>query len=63
MVHTEVKVDKFPVCDFCKEIGEKNEAAVDGMTTFGYWANMCEDCFRACGTGLGLGKGQRLILK
>lgn len=60
---TETKVESLPLCDLCKEIGEENEAHYDGMTVFGYWANMCDDCFAAVGTGLGIGVGQRLVLQ
>ena len=32
-------------CDFCSK-----EAKYDGRTIFGYWANMCPDCFRLYGS-------------
>ena len=54
----EVKIDVLPACDFCKT----NEAKYDGRTTLGPWAYMCQSCFRIYGVGLGLGKGQRLVL-
>lgn len=38
-------------------------AVVDGKTVHGPWANMCEECFRELGTGLGTGRGQRFILR
>jgi hypothetical protein len=47
-----------PNCDFCGE-----PAKVDGKTHSGPWANMCGDCFTIHGIGLGLGKGQTLLLK
>ena len=53
----EVRVKNLPSCDFC-EI----PAAVDGKTTMGPWANMCETHFTQYGVGLGTGKGQRLVL-
>jgi len=60
VAHESVEVSKLPRCDF-------NEghppAAVDGKTNMGPWAYMCEGCFQSHGVGLGLGKGQRLIVK
>lgn len=62
---TEVEVSKFPPCDI--HIAYKNrrdvEARYDGKTKQGPWAYMCEECFLKHGTGLGTGKGQRLIVK
>ncbi len=55
--NTETKVTEYPKCDFCP-----GEAHYDGRTFFGPWASMCEKCFRFSGIGLGLGRGQRLIL-
>lgn len=43
-------------CNFCKT----EEAAYDGKTIYGPWAFMCKSCFAQVGTGLGLGKGQKL---
>ena len=43
-------------CDICNK--ETNEY-VDGKTKMGPWANMCLDCFKTNGVGIGLGKGQR----
>lgn len=37
-------------------------ATVDGRTTDGRWANMCDPCFADRGVGLGTGRGQRLIV-
>ena len=58
MSHTEVTVTKKPKCDFCDEVAE-----YDGKTTLGPWANMCATCYGQFGTGLGLGKGQKLVTK
>ncbi len=55
--HTEVAVEVLPRCDFCD-----SQAAYDGKTQMGPWANMCEAHFQAHGIGLGLGKGQKLVL-
>lgn len=62
--HTEVKVATIPMCDVHKyELGDPNvPAKYDGKTWMGPWANMCEECFETHGTGLGLGRGQRLVL-
>jgi len=55
--HTEVQVQAIPGCDFCKQ-----RAQYDGKTNMGAWAYMCEAHFRQYGVGVGLGRGQRLIL-
>jgi len=57
MAHTKVTVERLPKCDFCGRI-----ARYDGRTKDGRWAYMCEGCFAIRGIGLGLGKGQELIL-
>ena len=54
----EVTVTKKPKCDFCDEVAE-----YDGKTTLGPWANMCATCYGQFGTGLGLGRGQKLVVK
>ena len=63
--HTEVIVDELPQCDFCKQ--NPNiifaKAHYDGKTATGPWANMCREHFQQYGVGLGLGKGQKLILR
>lgn len=56
--HTSVEVSELPQCDFCQK-----QASYDGKTVFGPWASMCEAHFKANGVGVGLGKGQKLILK
>lgn len=56
--HTQVEVVELPKCDFCIRT-----AHYDGKTVVGLWANMCEIHFEMHGIGLGLGKGQILILK
>ena len=43
-------------CDICK----LNQAKYDCKTKQGPWANLCETCFKIYGTGLGLGKGQKI---
>ena len=57
MAHTKVTVERLPKCDFCAQI-----ARYEGRTKDGRWAKMCEGCFAIRGIGLGLGKGQELIL-
>lgn len=59
--HTQVVVDKLPKCDYC---GRTFDEMYDAKTIYGYWAYLCPyhwgkftDCL------LGLGKGQKLILK
>lgn len=63
--HTEVAVDKLPSCDFCKQnpLISYQAAQYDGRTKMGPWAYMCEEHFKQYGVGLGLGKGQKLVLK
>lgn len=61
--HTEVVVEALPNCDFCKEQGKETQANYDGRTVFGAWANMCHIHFGMYGTGLGLGRGQKLLLQ
>lgn len=53
-------VDSFPDCDVCSE---KAGARYDSHTKMGAWGFLCESCFEKHGTGLGLGIGQRLVLK
>jgi hypothetical protein len=68
--HTEVLVSKLPMCDICSHDVQMNkagsqrlEAHYDGRTSFGPWAYMCETHFARLGVGLGLGNGQKLVLK
>ncbi len=53
-----VVVDKIPQCDFCDEPG-----VYDAKTPSGPWANLCEADFKRLGCGLGLGRGQKRILR
>lgn len=50
------------VCDFCHKV-ISDGTYVDGATTIGPWANMCEGCYRLYGVGLGTGRGQRYDAK
>ena len=56
-LHTEVRVPQLPKCDFCSK-----QAKYDGKTRMGPWAYMCPTHFRMYGVGLGLGRGQKLII-
>jgi len=56
--HEAVEVLELPDCDICGET-----AAFDAKTVNGPWANLCPAHYARLGYGLGLGKGQRLILK
>ncbi len=60
---TEVRVAVIPPCDFCRMaiVPKTVPAVVDGKTTLGPWANMCEPHYSQYGTGLGTGLGQKLI--
>lgn len=55
---TKATVTEIPICQLCKE----HPAEYDGKTSFGPWAYMCKECFDHVGIGLGMGKGQRLVL-
>lgn len=59
--HESVEVSRLPNCDFCKVGGSLVPAEYDGRTQMGPWANMCKGHFKQFGTGLGLGRGQRLV--
>ena len=54
---TKAMVAKLPKCDFCAA-----DANYDGKTIVGPWANMCSDHFAEYGIGLGLGRGQQLVV-
>lgn len=51
-------IEEFPDCDICQIL----KAQYDGKTVNGPWAYMCSDCFSQKGIGLGMGKGQKLVL-
>ncbi|MEU4217188.1 DUF4314 domain-containing protein [Actinoplanes sp. NPDC026623] len=52
-----------PPCDIHRAVRNTVVAArYDGATRQGPWAYMCDGCFMAHGVGLGLGRGQRLLL-
>jgi len=59
--HITVEVAALPNCDFDQDT--KVPAAYDGKTKFGPWANMCERHFKVYGLGLGIGRGQKFVLK
>lgn len=59
--HTEVTVTVLPLCDLCTERGITRPATVDGKTTMGPWAHMCDAHYDVYGVGLGLGQGQRMV--
>ena len=64
--HTIVEIDSPQYCDFCKDGGDpkvKVEAQYDAKTVMGPWAYMCQAHYTQYGDGLGLGFGQRLVLK
>ncbi len=51
-------VAEYPACVFCRQ----RPAQVDGKTKQGVRAYMCAGCFELQGIGLGLGKGQLLVM-
>lgn len=64
---TEAIVARIPDCDIHKyDMHQPGvPAEYDAKTKRGPWANMCKSCFarEAAYTTLGVGRGQRLILK
>jgi len=50
-------VTEAQTCDICGK-----EAKYDAKTKAGPWGYLCEGCFKVHGVGLGLGKGQRLVV-
>jgi hypothetical protein len=52
-----------PDCDLCAAEGRKRPAAIDGATTMGPWAYLCIEHYDRYGVGLGMGKGQRLLIE
>lgn len=63
MGSTKVSLPRYPNCDLCGSAGATVQAKYDGKTTMGPWAYMCEKHFKKYGVGLGLGKGQELIVE
>ena len=51
-------LEERPPCDLCRA----RPAAIDGQTRHGSWAYMCIPCHEVHGVGLGLGRGQRLLI-
>lgn len=60
--HTSVIVQSIPNCDVCKMNGITRPAYADARLTIGTWGNVCIQHFNTLGSGLGLGRGQRLLL-
>lgn len=50
-------VARIPNCDVCGEA-----AVYDARTIHGPWAMLCEVDYQELGIGLGIGRGQRLVL-
>jgi hypothetical protein len=63
----EVEVATLPKCDIHAMLHDGKpapDAAYDGKTMLGPWANMCEEHWKTYGPGrTGTGMGQRLILR
>lgn len=55
-----VDVPCLPTCQVC---ANGKLARFDARLTTGVWANVCTDHFQMYGCGLGVGKGQRLIVR
>ncbi len=54
----EVEVSERPMCNMCSD-----PAHYIALTKSTGWAYLCELHYKKHGTGLGLGKGQRLVLR
>ena len=50
-------IKRVPKCDTCG-CNLQGKAFVDGKTVGGPWANMCLDCHRTYGLGVGVDLGQ-----
>ena len=54
------KGDVFENKGWCNVCHATNlDVVYDSRTKNGLWAWLCEDCFKICGTGLGIGHGQK----
>ena len=61
--HTFVHVPRQIDCDICKhELKDTVPAFADARLVTGQWAYVCRGHFLQLGVGLGLGKGQRLVI-
>jgi hypothetical protein len=63
--HEAVAVSVLPDCDICRHVEGRikpERALFDGRTHIGQWANMCHPHMTSHGVGLGLGRGQRLVI-
>lgn len=57
------EVAVLPMCDICAQNGKGTvPASYDARTKSGPWAFLCSTHFGLYGTGLGIGKGQRLVV-
>jgi len=66
MGNIQTEVTNLPNCDIClQKDGIKTPAKYDGkINQKPYcWAFMCEIHFRAYGIGLGVGRGQKLVVR
>lgn len=62
--HTEVLVTALPNCDFCEHYEcTATPAGYNANTRHLGWAYLCETHFAALGCELGLGRGQKLVVK
>lgn len=55
-------VSEIPPCDLCGAGGSKKPAYADANIGRG-WANVCKEHFVRLGCCLGVGRGQRFILR
>jgi len=58
-----VTVSNFPACEHhLEQAGERVSAHIMGVTIFGTHTFVCATCFNLYGMGLGLSKGQILVM-
>jgi len=61
--HTEVEVTAYPDCNICCAEAHYDARTRSDSPGRGAWAYLCEPCFERLGVGLGLGSGQRLVVR
>ena len=56
-------VDELPDCDMCKMEGKDPEPAEYDASVSGRWGYLCQKHFDELGCSLGLGMGQKLVVR
>ena len=63
MSHMEAVVYEQKFCDICAMCGKQKKALYDAKCDNGGWGFLCQKHFEFYGCSLGLGKGQKLVVK